>query len=84
MEKLNNLKQKISEHKRKQESKAVETKNKNFSAITVSSEIIGAVIFGFIIGNFFDTLFNTRFIFKLLMLLLAMMASFYTIYKSIK
>ncbi|MEQ9116503.1 MAG: AtpZ/AtpI family protein [Rickettsiales bacterium] len=84
MRNLEELKNKILKQKKRQNSHKPISNSKNFSAITVSSEIIGAVAFGFIIGSFLDHLFDTRFIFKLILLFLAMLTSFYTIYKRLR
>lgn len=88
MDDLDKLKKQISSYKNRYlkitPKSQQKRRNKNLSALNIGCEIAGAVVFAFIVGNFLDNYFKTKFIMTIVLLPLALSASFYTIYKSIK
>lgn len=84
MNSLKDIKSRLEKIKNCNKKTRQEIKKNNLSPLSISCEIVGAGIFGFFIGNLLDNYLDTKFIFKFLILILALASSFYTIYKTTK
>lgn len=78
---IDNLKQSISSYKKKQSSKKRKFSKLEVTPLGVCTEIVSAIIAGLLIGNIIDSYAGTKFLFKVICLVLGCIASFITIYK---
>jgi F0F1-type ATP synthase assembly protein I len=80
MESLDHLKKKITKIKSAKDIKRDILKNKLPMSFRVCIEIASAIIAGLIIGGILDYLFGTKWIFKIISLILGCVASFRVLY----
>jgi F0F1-type ATP synthase assembly protein I len=83
MDKLEELKKKIQNYKKRHEKKTYKRNDFHLNAFNVSLEIITAVAVGLLIGFYLDKVFELKVVFKILCLLLAFIASLVNIYRTI-
>jgi len=83
MDKLSKLNKKIQTYKEKHKGKELKKSKVALGSLNVSLEIIGAIFVGLLIGFYLDKFFNTGFLFKIICLILAFVASLMNIYRTI-
>ncbi len=81
MKSLDQLKKKVTEIKNTKDTKKDILRNKLPMSFRICIEIASAIIAGLIIGGLLDYTFNTKWIFKLICLVLGCIASFRVLYK---
>jgi F0F1-type ATP synthase assembly protein I len=83
MDKLDQLNQRIQSYKKKNAKKTYARSDFKRNAFSTAMEIIAAVAVGLLLGFYMDKLFNLKFTFKMICLLLAFVACMLNIYRTI-